>query len=801
MLTGVCQACTNCSKLGLGTLTACSQYSDTLCSGSPCSGVTPCVNPADRNYYCDYGAYGAAGVNQTSPGVCGRCPDGYASDGMFCYECPRGYTCSRMGDVQCMGAAPAGREPGCLGAYSVDVGPCAYASDASKVVTRGPHLRPNGTCAPYFQCTPGYFKHHYATGGLFCEPCSNTPPQNRTWFTEGLSPNDATSCLYECQGVETWPGGLCSVVSTPLPATPPVCPVPPETLNDECGDWVCKSSQGVVKRGDLCFNTQSCFPVGYSLAQSVCTPSPLPWQPAGWKKSNPQQNALSGPNTVVAFTEVNASSAPVPPVVLATPARDIGAGTVAFSGLAYGAARRHWMQVDGGARVFLPGQVCSAAASTLAGRRYVFAVFCNASFVSFLDLTANDTLAHRLIGRATPGYAEGFKYTAQFGAELYIATTSAEPRVFVSDRLNCALRVISMPAAPGDWLTRSYWLYGSTAGTCNTGTGAVLSPGRLFAVSVLGKAFFMFPTTDGLYQLDGPTRSVIQVLARAGLPAWVPDLYTLAGMDAANYSALGLRFPGVTAVLTPQTVQCDQGYTSNIGTPCNQRCSLDVNYVDMASGLCLPCATRPCVAGELFVACTAYSPQLCVPCPNLAQMQGVYPRVFNRPGLCGLEYTYYVSFCPKDLYLSAAQTYAGLPVCVPCPYLSATDGDGATSVDQCRCFPGTSRTPDGLCKAGQLYPLPSLSQCPFGTYPRGAYERCTSCRVDPFPACAVGLYPLSDGSCLPCLIPNNAAATSNGKAVGAASSCAFECLPGFYPQSNASFLVRFVGYVDSRDTR
>ena len=787
--TGVCQSCTNCSKLGLATLTTCSQYSDTLCSGAPCSGVLPCGNAADRNYYCDYGAYGAVAANMTSSGVCGQCPDGYSSDGMFCYECPRGFTCSRMGDVQCMGEALPGVEAGCLGAYKVDLNPCPYTADTSKAVTRGPFLRPNGTCAPYFQCAPGYFKHHYAIGALYCEPCSNTPPQNRTWFAQGLSVNDPTSCLYECQGAETWPAGLCNAVGAPLPATPPVCPVPTDTLGDECGEWVCKSSQGVVKRGDLCFSTQTCLSVGYSTSQSGCTPSPLPWQSAGWKKSNPEQGALSGLNGVVVISPANASSSPAPPVVLVAPASDIGAGAIAFSSLAYGSVRRHWMQADGGARVFLPGQVCSAAVATLAGRRYVFVVFCNATFISFLDLTAGDALAHRLIGASTPGYAEGFKYTALFGAELYIAATSAEPRVFVSDRLNCAIRVISIPAAPGDWLTRSYWLYGSTAGTCNTGAAAILSPGRLFPISVLGQTFFLFPASDGLYQLDCPTRNVIQVLTGANLPAWVPDLYSLDGVDAANYSTLSLRFPAVTAVLTPLQVPCDEGYTSNIGTPCNQRCSLDVNYVDLASGLCLPCASRSCVSGELFVACTAYSPQMCMPCPNLAQIQGVYPRVFNRPGYCGLEYTYYVSFCPNGQYLSPTQTYAGLPVCVPCPFLSATDGDGATSVDQCRCFPGTTRTTGGLCSAGQLYPLPSLSQCPFGTYPRGAYERCTSCRVDPFPECAVGLYPLSDGSCLPCLIPVNAIATSNGKGIGGASTCAFECLPGFYPQSNTSFQV------------
>lgn len=746
------------------------------------------MNLADRNLYCDYGAYGLASVNSTTSGICSLCPDGYSSDGMFCHECPRQYTCNRMGGVECTGASPAGVEPGCLGAYKVDLGACPYAPDVTKTVTRGPHLRSNGTCAPYFQCVPGYFKRHYMTGTVYCEPCSNTPPQNSTWFTGGLSVNDPTSCLYECEGTEVWPVGLCFHTPTPVLQPTSGCFVPAETLGQECGEWSCRT--GRIKRGDLCISTQTCADVGYTGGASACTPSPLPWQPAGWKKTSSQPSGLNGINGMVVFARGNAS---LGGNTSATPAEGIGAGVVTFSSLGYGAAKRHWMQVDAGARMFLPGRVCSATTATLYQRRYVFLVFCNATFISFVDLTTGDALAHRLIGGATPGYAEGFKYTALFGAELYIASITGEPRLFVSDRLNCAIRVISIPNAPGDWLTRSYWLYGKTAGTCNTDSSAILGPGKLFPVSVLSQAFLLFPASDGLYQLDCLTRTVIQILTRADLPPWVPDLYTVAQIDAGNYSTLSLRFPGVTATLTPLVAPCDPGYTSSIGASCNQRCSTDVNYVDLTSGLCLQCASRPCLSGELHVACTAYSPQACVPCPTLAQTLGLYPRVFNNPGNCGLEYTYYVSFCPRDLYLSPTLTYAGQRVCVSCPFLSSTYSDGATSVDQCRCFPGTTRTSGGLCQVGQLYPLPSLSQCPFGTYPRGAYERCTSCRVDPFPECEVGLYPLSNGTCLPCLIPDNATATSNGKAIGAPSSCVFECAPGFYPSSNTSFMVRALG--------
>ena len=119
---------------------------------------------------------------------------------------------------------------------------------------------------------------------------------------------------------------------------------------------------------------------------------------------------------------------------------------------------------------------------------------------------------------------------------------------------------------------------------------------------------------------------------------------------------------------------------------------------------------------------------------------------------------------------------------------STTDGDGATSVDQCRCFAGTTRR-NNACIVGQLYALPAVGQCPFGTYARGVLERCTSCRVAPYPTCGNGLYPLSNGSCLACVGPTMAEFTSPGLSPGVDTSCAYQCLPGFYFLPNVSLAV------------
>ena len=821
---GVCVSCINCQALGRATLASCSQYSDTLCQGASCSGASPCANLADRNFFCDFSALGGQAASRNSQGVCGLCPDGYSSDGMFCYECPRLSTCSRMGDVQCYGEAAPGEEPGCFGAYEGSVGLCPVSTDPTRVVTRGPFIRPNGNCAPYFQCAAGYFKHFYATGQVYCEPCvppgsSGALPSYFTWFSGGLSVNDPGSCLYECQGKGVWPGGGCLstgyVLYTPSNApgfyddgtgggykSCPVgftsvknqaasagdcvpCPVQTAYFGDACGDWTCNNR--LTKRGDTCIDLQTCpqNSVGYSIgAKGGCLPYPLPWQSPGYQKAGYQ---LPGLNTGLQIF----MGVPVPnladSVVLV--AQGASGETLTFYSLAYGASQRHWMMAGPARQVSLPGQVCSASSSVLAGHEYVFLAFCNATFLSFLDLSLASPSPRLLIGSTTAGYVEGFRDQALFQTELYVASDSTSSRLFVSDRFNCALRVVFIPTSPGDFLTRTYWLYGSTYGTCMTDTEALLHPGRLYPVTVASQMFYLFPADDGLYQLDGGTRSVLQIVPKQVLPVWLPSLFALTGIDMPNASTIRLQFRNLTALVMPVQQLCSPGFTSNLGGSCSIACSTDVNYVDPTTGACLPCATQACGAGYLNIPCTPNSPQMCVLCPVLLPLQGLYPRVYSTPGKCGIDNTAFVDYCPPNWFLTSAQAPGGHLRCAPCPAFSSTDADGATSVDQCRCFPGVTRVASGTCVVGQLYPLPLISKCPFGTYHRGVYEGCTSCRVDPFPDCPVGAYPTFNGSCLPCVRPYNSVFTSNGNGVNDPSTCAFQCLPGFYSSSNSTFMV------------
>ena len=814
---GVCLNCTNCSAYGLETVSSCSQYLDTLCNGTACSGASPCANLVDRNFFCSLDAIGGAQANRTTRGVCGMCPDGYSSDGLYCYECPGGKTCSRDGAVQCQGVVQLGLEPGCFGEYAQPTGAlCPYSTDPARVVTRSTFLRPNGNCAPYFSCAPGYFKHFGSTGLVTCDTCNNNAkPTYYAWFSSGLSFNDPFSCLYECAASPSWPDGGCTGVdltryvprnlagfyddgsgamkacpggwtSQPGLATAATdcvqCYAPERTLGDQCHDWTCPFGQ--LQRGGRCFDPAECplSMVGYTKVLGACVSTGLPWQPAGYQKT--QAAAGATPDVVVTRRDSGAVSGDTVSATVQTASNQ----TLVFYSTPYGQSRRHWLEVNASVRVQLPGRVCSAAAIVCQARQYVVVAFCNASFLSFVDLALASPSPRVLIGSNAPGYLEGFKRDALFERELYVASEAGGGSLFVADTMNCALRVVTIPNLPGEFVVRSYLVYGYTAVVCSTVPTAILYPGRLFPV--LGQTYFLFSATGGLYQLDAGTRSVVQIVASAKAPAWMPDLSLLRSVTlAANTSMLTLGFDSTAAVLTPVLQRCDVGSTSVTGGACTKPCSTSENYVDPASGECRPCFTRDCLPGEEKVLCTPSSPQTCKACLALEPEQGRYPRIYNLPDSCALSNTLYTAPCPVGFYLSATQVRGSL-ICARCPVFSSTSSDGSTSIDQCRCYEGAMKSTGGTCVVKQLYPLPTLSNCPFATYPRGAFERCSSCRLDPFPFCNLGRYPLSNGSCEACQVPEKAVPARAGRAVNAPRSCGFACLPGYFPLSNTSYLTQ-----------
>ena len=814
---GVCETCTNCSAYGLGTLSGCSQYQDTLCNGTVCSGSTPCVNQPDRNFYCNMDSYGSAQASRSTQGVCGRCPDGYSSDGLYCHECPSGVTCNRVGEMLCQGEVDVGKEPYCNGEYAQPTGNiCNISHNPTQIVTHSTFLRPNGTCAPYFRCIPGYYKQFTSTGRAVCEPCDPSGMTgNFGWFSGGLSANDPGSCFLECTKRTIWPDGQCVGVDMisyvpgnafgfyddgrVISRCPPrstsqanvavsaadcaPCFAPDGTLGDPCDAWTCQT--GFTKIGGTCIDPGRCpFPeVGYTKLFGLCVPTTLPWQKPGYKKSQP---SVQTPLTVT-ITRSNTASATNDTVSFV--AKDTeGINTLVFYSTPYGKSKRHWVEKNNVFLAQLPGRVCSASPFEAKARQYVAMSFCNTSFIAFLDLNITTPVPRVLIGSDTMGYAEGFKDQALFQRVLYLAWETGRNSLYVSDTLNCALREVSVPTFPGDFVTRSYLVHGVVAPICSTVPSAILYPGRLFPV--LNQTYFLFPASDGLYQLDSFSRSVARVLASSYTPVWMPDLSQLLSLEVTtNASEMTLSFAQVKAILSPRQERCPIGFTSMAGGDCTIPCSTSTNYVEPLSGECKACRTRDCSVGERLVQCTQSSPQTCEPCPALEALEGRYARIYNLPGSCALSNTLYTAPCPVGFYLSATPV-RGFQICASCPMFSNTSSDGSTSIDQCRCYDGAMKVAGGACVVKQIYPLPTLSKCPFGRYARGALERCSSCRLDPFPSCDFGRYPLSNGSCEACQVPQNAVPLRAGRAVNAPSSCGFACLPGYYPLSNTSYLTQ-----------
>lgn len=626
---GACVSCTTCALFNLTQLVACSVYDDTVCGGKHCNQSSPCPS----NFFCN-----------PLGSTCGRCPDGFSSDGMTCFPCPSLYTCNRLGAIQCIGELAIGYEPGCYGRYTALKGTCPFNATGNRIPTHSTFVNPNGNCLPYFDCPAGFYKLFSATGMVTCSACTNIPPVSWKFLSQGLTHNDPTSCLLECAQISTWPDGICSYTASlqynaeayyagnnrcpPGQTAQPnasssitdclACQSSSFILGDPCYVWVCNGNN-MVRRGNKCYSATSCpSAIGYYQSLSIsnlCVPMQLPWQPQGQQRIG------------TAVSSSLASSYP---------------GLTLPTGL--------------------QGKVCTAAVNY----PYTFLVFCNQSFISFIDARHSPLRPRLLIGQVTPGYLEGFRDTALFHTQLFIALDPTNTSLYVSDTLNCLLRVVSF-TTPGLYTTQSHYL----SGTLGTYTDLAY-PGRL--LPILGSQFYLFPTQNALYMLDDATRTVQLMLSLSAFPAST-NLYLITAASASSPLQITLYFANSSLVLTPVYQPCPTGLTSTMGGLCTIVCSAFSNYLD-ANGNCIPCTQTPCLINQLSVPCSAFQDQYCTPCPPLPS--SVYPRIYQIPGSCSLLDTVYVAPCPPNAYLSTT-IVQGLRVCQSCPPYSQTASDGAVS--------------------------------------------------------------------------------------------------------------------------
>ncbi len=336
----------------------------------------------------------------------------------------------------------------------------------------------------------------------------------------------------------------------------------------------------------------------------------------------------------------------------------------------------------------LPGRVCSASSASMGTSSYLYLSFCNASFVSFLNLSAplpgtlfshdafTDTRecgrrADPLIGTDSLGNVDGMRDEARFGDALSLAAFQSN-RLFILDRINCRLAE-AVVDYPGSALTRVSTLRSN----CHDRTLGLAYPRML--TPVLGGALFLFATDRGLMQVDVGLRTIQSL----NVPV-LPDNLMWLGADAVTgvtlYAGNGTHAVSITAAQE----RCPTGTTSLAGLSCTQ-CN-PAQYIS-SSGVCTPCSSGVvCGPGFILGNCSGAFDWSCTPC-------GVaLPSKFRYVEDCT---TVYVAPCPVGYY--------GKADCVKCPEWSTTARVNATSAAECACQYNGSKV-NGTC----VVPVPSL---------------------------------------------------------------------------------------------
>lgn len=317
----------------------------------------------------------------------------------------------------------------------------------------------------------------------------------------------------------------------------------------------------------------------------------------------------------------------------------------------------------------LPGRVCSASSVSMGASNYLYLSFCNASFVSFLNLSAslpgttfrdgvrtdNSECGRRadlLIGTDSIGNVDGARDEARFGDTLSLASFQTN-RVFILDRINCRLAE-AVVDYPGSALTRVSTLRSN----CHDRTLGLAYPRML--TPVLGSTLFLFATDRGLMQIDTGLRTIQSIAGAA-----VPDNLMWLGADASGttvYAGNGTHTISITAAQQ----RCQLGTTSLAGlscAPCNPG-----QYVS-STGVCTQCSSGvTCGPGFILSNCTGAFDWSCTPCGVLLA------SAFRYVEDCT---TVYVSPCPIGYY--------GSGDCTRCPEWATTARTNATSISECMC--------------------------------------------------------------------------------------------------------------------
>lgn len=765
---GVCSPCTTCIDDAHYAKT-CGAESDAICN-TGCSTAVSCSN---ARTVCVL-------QSMNTNGDCYTCPDGYYVVDNICVECTKGTICNQNGVSLYNGRCPYLYKP-FLGGSGIQCASSCNTLSYNAITTKYVSNYIDMTCTSNPVCLNGYYlKIFPSTNNIICTACS-TSLTSVTPVTPGLFIHDALSCIWETSPRNTGntrgyygssntyiacTNGYTSEVNNALIASDcKICPVVNTNnmniIDYKTCEWNC--ADGSFQLADRCMTTtselqQMCSGNGYSQVLGTCVVRPLPFQPAG--------SAFNYYNLIsynFSYAEGYRSTIRYNPFIINTPLLRITTTTKDyFSDLQY-----NTMTVNLEAPVPVPGKVCSATV----GQGVVYVVYCDMSIIFYLDTSKK---SKRLIGSSTNGYQEGMKNDALFESELYIHYVS--DRLLVLDTLNCMIREVIVPTGlPGDFRTKSYWVYGVRDGNNKpvcSGANSLTTPRYWFP---LLSSYIAFVNN---YQYICQYQTINKRVLCLPMYTLIEPIEGL--FSTANGYQLFIEYEKSYTVMNDPGQPCNiLDYTSVPGGMCDVYrpwnngafSSVALRSYYIINGIAYECIAAVCGIGEYASPCARDGPSMCITC------QVSNPNTIRYTTVNTCDYVF-APPCPINTY--ADSIYQN---CIVCPDLMYTNGPNKTSVRDCVCpFPLISENNNNCVVPPNtnLFPTYQPNTCPMTQYRSTTNNLCTSCMIAPCDLPNIGEYPTAcNGAMSTCVIPANSYATSMGL-FGVSTSCSWACNNGYY---------------------
>ena len=747
---GTCTKCNACPK-GSSLLAACSALADTKCTGIACTTQNTSVC---EELFCNTNV-------ESNVGRCALCPTGWLASGLACTPCPKGQSCNEKGVPLCGGDCSAKFYPRCeLESNFVECLPCTESLPNNSVSTRGGVLDRPDACSTYITCNTGYVLTYNQNDvldqfNLTCTPCLVAEAGTPTFLSNGLTPGDPYSCLYDLavgakqQNASTnsigyWgnysntcPDGMSSSAGQAPDASFCVtCPsftpyaADPTWWTYNC-EFICLAKYNKI--GQSCIPTivPACGPGTVTVStipEVTCRSTPLPWNSPGYAtlsdaygtvvvsvvESTYQQTAAAlafDPRTRVfangtaictAGTSCTSTNGYTPYLVVSYQLSNNATNVYVFLSREYGRTNRHrlWKVSTAQNKITLtkewalPTRVCNSAVGVdSSGNEYVYMSLCSTSFVSFVN--ASDVNATSWNSTRT-----GRVSVARYVALLIGSVKGSGSRDGLRDEalFESALSLAVAPMGPE---TKQGRLFVLDQTACRMAEVRVVTPGS-FLTSALTVAT---GCQTGSAPIPSPyllstvlNGALLLFLTDDGLYQFDTALYSLQLVIRGEILPAGVKWVNVTtpskAYLGGNVIQLWVASATSVGSATNN------SFLQL-----FPTQTT-CPNGSTSLLGSG----VCTPCASTefsAPEAGLLTCTPCNPSLA----------CPLGQFLSPCTSGADA-TCVPCEQYPGVELIQSHAATEKHTWSAT-----GVCHPIYRYPCPSgywgsnlCTQCPENTY-------------------------------------------------------------------------------------